>query len=409
MRHHLLQRTQQTTLWPRWQGTRIIAVIILALVAALYVAQPAGVALASSQGGSGGGGGVTLTISSPSPPQGPAGTTVVVTGNGWPTGATVTLATGSAAGNCQSPTAVSGATGQANGDGFVQISFTWPSLAPGTYPVCGSVQGESSSPKQSANSFTELSQSSPSISLPGSVASGATVNLTGSNWLPAGIQVEILDGPQGGTGCSTHLVTLTSKNNGALSGSFTAPNVTSTTTFAITAVSPPNTCNSAAAPSLHATTTLTVTAGSGTGATSTPIHKPGGATPTPTKTGGSGNSSPPPAPGPCPPLPKSFCSSGGGSVCLLCLIPLILLLLLIILVALFARRRNEEVVVSEEDISKQTDPDSVTPMGNYRYTRTMRETTQVVDRKTGAVRRSRVRIFDEFTDAQGNVHRRPHQ
>ncbi|HKD77818.1 MAG TPA: hypothetical protein VKB76_20095, partial [Ktedonobacterales bacterium] len=65
--------------------------------------------------------------------------------------------------------------------------------------------------------------------------------------------------------------------------------------------------------------------------------------------------------------------------------------------------------VSEEDISNQTDPTNVTPMGNYRYTRTVRETTQVVDRKTGAVRRSRVRIYDEFTDAQGNVHRRPHQ
>jgi hypothetical protein len=331
-----------------------------------------------------------------------------VTGNGWTAGATITIAVGAASGGCQSPTAVSGATGQANSSGFVQISFSWPSLSPGAYPVCGAEQGASTPPKQSANTFTELSQSAPSISVPGSVASGAKVTLTGSNWLPAAIQVEILDGPQGGTGCTTHLVTLTSQNNGALSGSFTAPTVTTTTTFVIAAVSPPNTCNSAAAPSLQATTSLTVTPSSGTGgATPTPTHHPGGATPT--KTGGSGSSSPPPAPGPCPPLPKSFCSSGGGSVCLLCLIPLILLLLLIILVALFARRRNEEVVVSEEDISNQTDRTTVTPMGNYRYKRTVRETTQVVDRKTGAVRRSRVRIYDEFTDAQGNVHRRPHQ
>lgn len=64
-------------------------------------------------------------------------------------------------------------------------------------------------------------------------------------------------------------------------------------------------------------------------------------------------------------------------------------------------------MVSEEDITSQVDPDSVAPMGALRYVRTVRETTQIVNRKTGAVRRSSVRVFDEFVDDQGNTRRRP--
>ena len=223
------------------------------------------------------------------------------------------------------------------------------------------------------------------------------MSLTGVSWLPGGLSVEVLAGQPSGNGCATHLVDLTSQSDGSLSGTFTAPTVTATTVFTITAVSPRGTCAGAAAPTLHATATLTVTPASGGNTTPTPTSHltptpAGHLTPTPTHIGGA-NPVPAPAPGgPCPPLPSAFCSSVGGVPwCLICLIPLLLLLLLILLVALFARRRNEEVVVSEEDITSQIDPDSVAPMGSLRYVRTVRETTQVVNRKTGAVRRSSLR------------------
>ena len=84
-----------------------------------------------------------------------------------------------------------------------------------------------------------------------------------------------------------------------------------------------------------------------------------------------------------------------------------LIALFVILLLLLLWRRNHEAIVTEEDITDQIDPNSVAPMGTLRFTRAVRVTTQVVDRRTGAVRNSRARDYDEFVDANGNIQRRP--
>ena len=82
------------------------------------------------------GGNPSLTISSPNPPEGPAGANVIVTADNITPGQTISVAIGSESGGCASATPISGAAGAANSSGSVQISFPWPSLTAGTYPVC---------------------------------------------------------------------------------------------------------------------------------------------------------------------------------------------------------------------------------------------------------------------------------
>ncbi len=84
-----------------------------------------------------------------------------------------------------------------------------------------------------------------------------------------------------------------------------------------------------------------------------------------------------------------------------------LVALFVILLLLLLWRRNQEVIVTEEDITSQIDPNSVAPMGTMRFVRAVRITTQVVDRRTGAVRSSRARDYDEFVDNNGGIQRRP--
>jgi hypothetical protein len=428
-RTHAHQRIK-TALQRHWVGIMIAGII----AAVVITVMPAGTAQAMPRSGIGGNG-PALIISSPSPPSGPAGALVVVSGSHWVPGTTVQLSIGSASGSCASTTAADGASGTVDNTGAVQISFTWPSTLPAdTYPICGDGPGAPTGGVKSSNSFTELTQGTPSLAVsPTSVTSGGTVSVAGASWVPGGTIIEIHGGPQGGNPCAILLTTITSQSDGTLSGSFTAPTVSSATTYSITATSPAGTCSGTPAPTLHQTTTLIITpSGAGTSGTPTPTTgpatptptptpghptpTPGGTgvpqpnrTPTPTRTPGSGGSGGGGAnTGPCPPLPGNFCNSNSSFPgWLLCLMVLSLLALFVILLLLLLWRRNQEVIVTEEDITNQIDPNSVTPMGTMRFVRAVRETTQVVDRNTGNVRSSRSRDFDEFVDAGGNIHRRP--
>lgn len=429
-----------------WRHSIQILGALAALVGALVNA-PAWATPASG----GGGNKPALVISSPMPASGPAGASVVVSASHWVPGTTVQLSIGSTDGTCTNTTALSNASGQVDSTGAADIRFTWPStLVAGTYPICGDGPGAPAGGVISSNSYTELTQGTPSIGLPSSATSGQTVTYGGQAWVPGGITVEIYGGPSGNP-CAVLLTSQQSQSDGSIGGTFTVPTVTSTTTYTITAVSPQGTCNGSVPATLQASTTFTILAsGSGTpppSSTNTPTPSPtktstpnpgsgtpgkGTATPghgtpppgstsvpapghgtpgtgTPTETGhgssggnGGGNS------GPCPPLPNGFCSPNSAFPWwLLCLMVFGLLALFVILLLLLLWRRNQEVIVTEEDITSQIDPNSVAPMGTMRFARAVRVTTQVVDRGTGAVRSSTSRDYDEFTDANSNTHRRP--
>lgn len=435
-----------------WDVRMRFLVVMGAIFGAALIAMPAQAATPYTGIG---GSGPALTISAPNPASGPAGSTLVVSGSHWVPSTIVQLSIGTSANSCASTTALPGATGTVDGTGTVTITFTWPTtLVAGTYPICGDGPGAPSGGVISSNSFDELTQATPSIAIPSSVASGGSVNVTGTSWDPVNSTVELLIGVQGSNPCASSVATLTSQSDGTISGAFLAPTVSSTTTYVITAVSPAGTCSGAPAPTMHVTQTFSITAGSGgstptpTGSTptptatatptatpgttptatpgvgngtptplpghGTPTATPGKGTPTPTKgTPLPGHGTPTPEPhvtssGPCPPLPNNFCASNSGFPWwLLCLMIFGLIALFVVLLLLILWRRNQEVIVTEEDITNQINPDSVAPLGTMRFVRAVRITTQTVDRQTGAVRNSRARDYDEFTDANGNVQRRP--
>lgn|GEM_PF-3452580 len=428
----------------------IIGYGILALVILLFSSTPA---LANVSQTGGGGSTVGITISSPNPASGPAGTKVVVSGSNWVPGTTVSVSIGTTNGTCDSTTPVNGATATVNDTGSVQIAFAWPSQPTGKYTLCGFGTGASSNGVPSDNTFEALSTSSPSIILPNSAVGGGSVAITGSNWYPTGTQVEVLYGAQGSQGCDNQLAVLTSQSNGVVQGTFTAPNVTTATTITVAAISPQGSCSTAQGPTLRvvaslplspgpsgvgatptntaitsptATPTLgsgggvgTITPGTGTPGSGTVTPGSGTGTPnagkltvTPTKTkggsgtGGTGSGGGNSGSGFCPPLPKSFCQSGGIPWWVLCLILLLLLALLLWLFVILARRRNDEVNVQEDEITYQIDPATVQPIENMRLSRIVRVTTQFINRNTGEVRRTNVRVYEEWIDAAGNVKRR---
>lgn len=380
-----------------WQF--IVCALLLAVAPWLAITPAHAVAPAT------GGGGTTqsLTISVPASLSGPAGTGVTVSGNHWTPGTTVTIAVGSATGGCGTTTSVAGAAGQVDGNGAIQVTFAWPSLPNGSYPVCGSING--STEIVSGNLFTETSQATPTISLPTTATSGDKITIIGANWQPSGTQVEILTGPQGSNGCATSLITLTSQSDGTLSGSFTAPTVTKTTSYLIVAVSPIGTCSGTVKATLRATATVAISAGSAnTGGTPVPTATGTGHSATATPVSPNGN------PGPtCAPNSSTCNTFAGIPWWVICLILLALLLLFLLLLWLLARRRNQEVIVSEEDITSTiADPNSIAPMGNMRFLRVVRVTKQTVDSATGAIRDTQISVFDEFADASGGTRRRPH-
>ncbi len=365
-----------------------------------------------------------MTISSPSPPSGTTGATIILNGLSWTPQTSITFAVGPNGGGCSPGTPLEGVSATVANDGTFMVTFTWPSLGAGIYAVCALGPGAPADGLPSTNTFTELSQAAPSISIPSSVNASQAVSLKGSNWYPAGTQVEILTGPAQTSDCSTTLTVLTSLSDGTINGSFTAPVIAGS--YTITAVSPQGTCSGSVPPTYRTTATLTVVVGTGT-ATPTPGHGTATATPksgtgTPTVGTGTPTVSPvkgTPTPGtktPTPtPVSHNSCNIFTGSNCgissgvpwiVFCLIFLVLFLLLLLLLFLLFRRRNEEVITTEEDITSQINPNTVDPMGAMRYMRTVRVTTQVADRNTGSVRRSTTVDYDEFVDSNGNAHRR---
>ena len=406
----------------------LVTAIACGLLLVVFGSQPAA---ASGPGGSG----PNLTISAPNPPAGPQGTMVILKGAQWPNGTAVRLTITTPGGGCDgSASPAPGGSAQVGGDGTFTATLTWPALPAGVYHVCAIGAGTAPGGVASANTFTEEGQGQAIIALPTSAVAGTVVTITGQNWYPAGTQVEILFGDPNGTGCTTDLVTLSSGNDGTISGTFVAPSTPGT--IKVTAVSPRNSCT-AGTPAIQATATLTITplTGTGTGTgTGTPVSGNGTGTPatgngtgTPgsggTATPGSGtgtatagtatpsgqvgtavsgtatscparhNCGPAPAPAPFPYLS-------------LCVALLVLFVLLLLLFLLLVRRRNEEIIVTEQDITTEIDPTAITPMGAMRFVRAVRVTTQVSDRRTGVVRRSQSRDYDEFEDASGVTHRR---
>lgn len=414
----------------RWlsegRGWRPVS-IALALVM-LCMAWGSPVAWAAVHTGPGGNQPV-LTISAPNPASGPEGTHVIVTGDHWTPQTDLSFTLSSPSGTCVAgSTPLPTPTATVKNDGTFTLMFVWPAVPAGTYAICAFGTGAPANGLASTNTFVKLGAGTPRLILPTSAAAGTVVTIMGANWFPTTSQIELLYGDPGSNGCTTHLTTLPAGSidaGGGLSGTFIAPGATGPIT--VTAISPPGSC--ATGPTLSTTATLTITpaptatptipatptAGSGTPGPGTPTTgtgtptsgTPGAGTPLP------GNGTPTMAKTPtataCP-SGTSACRATGrlGSFPLpLCLALLALFALLLVLFVLLLRRRNEEVVITEEDITPQIDPNTILALGNMRFVRIVRITTQVIDRRTGAVRRTQNRDYDEFVDAGGKIVRRP--
>lgn len=414
-------RAQDNRTTPHGQRFQSLAMAICLIIASFVVLLTSNIAQAATLQSGEGGSNPGVTISAPNPPQGPAGTNIIVSVSNIAAGTQISIGIGSTNGTCTNGTPINGAVGTTNSTGSAQISLTWPALAPGQYPVCAFGNGLSTQGIVSDNRFSETSQVPPTLSIPAAATGGSTVNFTGQNWTP-GATVGVYISSAGGTGCDTQLTTVTADNTGLLGGTLTIPSVNVASIFLITAVNPPGTCTGSVAPTLKVTASMTVDPGAGA-ATATPLT--GTATPgsgtgsgTATPTHGTGRSTATPATGvptatptspakSCPPLPGVFCNSVAGFPgWLLCLILLLLLALLLLLVLWLVRRRDEEVVVIEEEITNQVNANTIQPMGNLTFVRVVRVTTRIVHRPTGAIRREQVRVYEEFTDGAGNIRRR---
>ncbi len=427
--------------------------IWLTVVFWLMAARPAYADVLSGPGGNA----PSLTISAPNPPQGPEGTRVVLAGSHWTPSASFDFAYSTAGGACDaSETRFSGVTATADNQGQYQVALQWPATLPGTYAICALGVGTPLYGTAAANVFTKLGQGAPSISVVGTATIGLPVTINGANWFTtqagSANQVEVLSGDPSGNGCTTHQLTLTPAADGTITGTFTP---SATGPLRLTAVNPPGTCNGATQPSLSTSIVIIVmptsSGGAGTpgaggagtpgaggagtpgaggagtpgaGGAGTPgaggagTPGAGGAGTPGTGTPGAGGAGTPGAGGAgtpgasrptatpcattnCRPAPVSGIPFGP-----LCLALLVLFALLLLLFLLLIRRRNEEIIVTEEDVTAQIDPASVAPLGAMRFVKTVRVTTQVADRRTGMVRRSRSRDFDEFADTSGVIRRR---
>jgi hypothetical protein len=246
----------------------------------------------------------SLSVSSPAI----AGQPITVTGKNWlPTssanGGSVEVLYGGTNG-CAS----SAGTAPVDANGNFTITFNAPFGTGTTSLVITAVEPQGTcgqtNPPPTLQAQVTASVTVPSITVPQSVASGAQVTITGTNFAPNGGTVEFRYGPQGSNGCATAAGTATVGSDGTFSGTFTAPNETKDTTITVVALQPQGACGQS---KLAATASLLVKAKSVT----------------------------PPPPG-NPILPY----------CVVAL--LLLLLLLLLLFLLFRRRKKDEPVTIEE-------------------------------------------------------------
>jgi len=127
---------------------------------------------------------ITGSLSS-SPASGPAGTTVSVSGSGWPQpdGSAVTFGY-LVATTC---TVVTDSQQGTLSTGAFQGWFRWPQgTSLGTYTVCAMIAGNS----YNAGSFDLLSTSSPQVTVsPSTLQEREQVTVTATNYYPAGMTV----------------------------------------------------------------------------------------------------------------------------------------------------------------------------------------------------------------------------
>src|SRR5262249_37264039 len=152
----------------RWRRHGWLA-LTLPLAALLAVVLLPAVAFAG-----GGGGPSPVPGLAPSPSSGPDGTHVTASGSKFPSGDAIVI--GYSKGNCGSGVVtISGATGNARGDGTVTIVFTWPTDTPaGKYTVCA-IDNTTHKTYPASSQFQVLSPNPPTITVNGPVNSGDTV------------------------------------------------------------------------------------------------------------------------------------------------------------------------------------------------------------------------------------------
>lgn len=326
MARHLGARTSSregTQPQPRGHFRLRVALPLLAL--ALLFAMP-GIASATGTNAS-----VAIT-----PATGPVGTQVTVSGSKFTPGDAIQV--GYAAGSCASGvTVITGATGSADANGGVSVSFAWPSAAgSGTYVVC--VTDTTTGHTYTSSNTFQVASPAATITVPASVQSGQPVTVTGANFnSPGGGDVEILYGPGGSNGCATSAGTATVKSDGSFTFTFNAPFESATTTITIMGVMPKGSCTGS--PVVHASSTVTVTVAAATGSPSPAVSPTATHAPVASPTTSTGFVFPPTF----PPSP--------AETVVYCLIGLLLLLLLLLLVLLLTRRRqqNQPTTIRQED------------------------------------------------------------
>jgi hypothetical protein len=239
-----------------------------------------------------------------------SGATVTVNGTGFqPTssaGGQVEVLYGGADG-C----ATSVATETVGSDGTFTATFPAPNESADTTIVVAAVEPQAScagTPNLKATANVEVQVAlHPTISVTGTVNSGESMQVNGTQFRAADGPVQILYGAQGSDGCAHVLGTATVDASGSFSTTVTAPTVNAQTTITVAGVQPVGACASGAKQKALVAVT---------------IQKP-----------------------------TTFLTIFGSAMGVFCLAGLLLLLLLLLLLFLLLRRRNKQqpVTIEEQD------------------------------------------------------------
>lgn len=169
-----------------------------------------------------------------STPAGPVGVSVTVSGTCLPPNMALSLFVSKD--NCSTDSGDTNATPTVDTSGtLAETTFQWPQTTLGNFVVCA--QGPISSGFQiaSSTSYKVLSATAPSITLSSdSVNSGDTVTVTGKNFVPSGIQLNIRIAIANSDDCGkTVAQTVSTGNNGTFTSTFQAQAVSSPQQFAV--------------------------------------------------------------------------------------------------------------------------------------------------------------------------------
>jgi hypothetical protein len=180
-----------------------------------------------------------------SPSEGSIGTFVTLIGAHLNAGHVVTVGYSATANCAAGATPIPGVVRTVNGDGTVEMTFTWPQTQQGSFTICVA-DTQTGERYPSYAPFTVLSASSASITTASSVAHGKAITVSGRGFASSqdGGLVEVLYGPSGSPGCATSVATATVGSDGSFTVMFAAPEVTSDQVIVIAAVSPQGSCGS---------------------------------------------------------------------------------------------------------------------------------------------------------------------